>query len=124
MLVFQPAIVPSSVAKIWVLGAEFAPAEMMKSVPALVTTPVGADVPELPGAGIVIVWDAEGIGCPVPSKLLALPDPLLQIQIPLLVPSAIPQGFTRFVSVIFAMPATSATRLVCMNAGETGAVAD
>src|ERR1700687_2731496 len=46
-VLFQPAIVPSSVAHSWLLGAELAPADMMNAPVALVVTPVGADVPVL-----------------------------------------------------------------------------
>src|SRR5512144_1587780 len=62
---FQPAIVPSSVANSCVLGAELPPAEMTNPVVALVTTPVGFDGPVLfPGAGMVTVrGEADGSGC-------------------------------------------------------------
>src|SRR5260370_26908582 len=50
MLLFQPAIVPSSVANSSALGADLPPTEMTNPVVALVATPVGD---ELPGAGIV-----------------------------------------------------------------------
>jgi len=52
-LLMQPAIVPSSVANCSALGAELAPAVMLNPVVALVTTPVGAGVPEpFRGAGM------------------------------------------------------------------------
>ena len=68
-MLFQPAIVPSSVAKIWVLGAEVAPEVMTNPGVALVTTPVGAESPVLPtGAGIVTTNGAvAGSAWPVPS---------------------------------------------------------
>src|SRR5207248_1437040 len=85
-LAFHPAIVPSSVANNSVLGAEAAPDAMTNPLVALVTTPVGADLPPLvPGTGIVTTWgEPDGIGWPVPSYVVALPDPLSEIQIPLL----------------------------------------
>src|ERR1051325_2592951 len=86
----QPAIVPSSVANSSVPGALLPFAEMTKAVVALVTTPVGADAREPPGAGIVMVPGATG--CPVPSRLVDFPDPLSEIHSPLLSPNAIPQG--------------------------------
>src|SRR5262249_52242040 len=123
-VLFQPAIVPSSVANNCVAGAEFAPDVMTKPGGTLVVIPVGADSPVLfPGAGIVTVrGGVDGSACPVPSKVFEFPEPLFAIQIPLLTPSVIPQGFTRFVSVFFAMPATSAMRFVCVKVGFGGGV--
>src|SRR5215470_13322081 len=83
-LMLQPAIVPSSVANSSVLGADLPPAEITKSDVAFVATPVGADVPEPPGAGIVIVPGATG--WPIPSRLVAFPEPFSEIQSPLLSP--------------------------------------
>src|ERR1051325_8479480 len=111
----HPAIVPSSVANSSVPGALLPFAEMTKPVVALLTTPVGADAPEPPGAGMVIVPGATG--CPVPSRLVDFPDPFSDIQSPLLSPKAIPHGLTRFESVLFAIPGTSETRFVCVNVG-------
>jgi len=111
----HPEIVPSSVANNSVLGADLAFAEMMNPVVALLVTPVGADVPEPPGAGIVIVPGATG--CPVPSTLATVPDPFSEIQSALFSPRAIPHGFTRFRSVLGAIPGISDTRLVCVNVG-------
>src|SRR5947209_1817093 len=108
-LLFQPAMVPSSVANSSVLGAEAVPAVMTKPVVALVATPVGADIPEPPGAGMVTA------GCtalPVTSKLSAVPLPFSAIHSPLLVPSVMPQAFTRLGSVRAARPGMSETRLV------------
>jgi len=53
--------------------------------------------------------------------VVALPVPSSETQIPLLIPSAMPQGFTRFGSVVFAMPAVSETRFVCVNVGAASA---
>src|SRR5437868_3224374 len=119
--ILHPAIVPSSVANSSVPGALLPFAEMTKPVVALVTTPVGADAPEPPGAGIVIVPGATG--CPVPSRLVDFPDPFSEIQSPLLSPKAIPHGLTRFGSVLAAIPGRSETRFVCVNVGAPG-VAD
>ena len=64
---FQPAIVPSSVANSSVLGADCPPDEMTNPEVALVATPVGADMPP-PGAGIVTTsGDPDGSASPVPS---------------------------------------------------------
>src|SRR5919201_2289246 len=52
-LLFQPAIVPSSVANSSVLGPELPPDEMTKPNVPLVATPVGDELPVLAGAGIV-----------------------------------------------------------------------
>src|SRR5919201_3073035 len=52
-LLFQPAIVPSSVANSSVLGPNWVPDEMPKPAVALVATPVGGEVPPPPGAGLV-----------------------------------------------------------------------
>ena len=52
-VLFQPAIVPSSVANNSVLGAELPFAVMMKPAVPLVATPVGAEAPVPPGAGTV-----------------------------------------------------------------------
>src|SRR5262249_49453048 len=100
-LLFHPAIVPSSVENSSVLGPNWVPDEMPKPAVGLVATPVGAEVPIPPGAGIVM---AGWMAWPVPSKLSALPVPFSAIQSPLLVPSAMPQGFTRFGSVVLAIP--------------------
>jgi hypothetical protein len=55
-LVLQPPIVPFSVANSSVLGADLPPAEMMNPIVALVTTPVGDEVPEpFLKAGIVTI---------------------------------------------------------------------
>src|SRR6516162_3612502 len=90
-LLFQPAIVPSSVANSSVLGADFPADEMTKPGEALVATPVGGEVPVPPGAGMVM---ADWTPWPVPSKLPAMPAPFSETQSPLLVPRAMPQGFT------------------------------
>ena len=60
---FQPAIVPSSVAKSSLLGPELPPEEMTKPAVAFVAAPVGRETPP-PGAGIVM---AEEMARPVPS---------------------------------------------------------
>src|SRR5919201_5165259 len=66
-LLFQPAIVPSSVANSSVLGPELPPEEMTNPDVPLVATPVGAEVPP-PGAGMVTtVGELEGMGWPVLS---------------------------------------------------------
>src|ERR671937_1266605 len=66
-LLFQPAIVPSSVANSSVLGADWPPDEMTKPDVPLVATPVGAAVPP-PGAGIVTAkGEPDGIGWPLLS---------------------------------------------------------
>src|SRR5215831_8030275 len=110
-------MVPSSVANSSALGAEWPAAEITKPAVAFVATPVGAELPPA-GAGIVTMrGEPDGIGCPVPSYVVAFPDPLSEIQRPLLRPSVMPQGFTRFGSVILASPGTSETRLVCVNVG-------
>jgi hypothetical protein len=57
---------------------------------------------------------------PLPSTLVDLPDPFSEIQSALLRPRAIPHGFTRFGSVLSAIPVMSETRLVCVNAGAGG----
>src|SRR5947209_951073 len=53
-LLFHPAMVPSSVANSSVLGPKWAPAAMPKPDVALLTTPVGDEVPLPPGLGILI----------------------------------------------------------------------
>src|SRR5437899_1977635 len=94
---------------------------MTKPAVALVATPVGDDMPP-PCAGIVTTrGDPDESGCPFPSLVVALPDPLSEIQMPLLRPNAIPQGFTKLGSVICAIPGTSETRLVWVNVGVTDA---
>src|SRR5262245_3590503 len=98
-LLFQPAMVPSSVANNSVLGPKLLPDLMPKPAVALVATPVGADVPP-PGAGIVTAMgEPAGIGWPAPSNVSAMPLPFSAIHNPLFVPTAMPQGFTRFGSV-------------------------
>src|SRR5919197_419363 len=67
-LLFQPAIVPSSVANSSVLGADWPPEEMTNPDVPLVATPVGDEEPVPPGAGMVTtVGDPDGIGWPVLS---------------------------------------------------------
>src|SRR5919201_1987444 len=62
-LLFQPAIVPFSVANSSVLGPELLPEEMTKPDVPFVATPVGDEVPVPPGAGIVTTrGDPDGMG--------------------------------------------------------------
>src|SRR5437763_17193488 len=64
---FQPAIVPFSVAKSSLAGAELPPAEITNPFVPLVATPVGAAVPPA-GAGMVTTrGDPDGTGLPAPS---------------------------------------------------------
>src|SRR5919201_6637411 len=117
-LLFQPAIVPFSVANSSALGPDRPPEEMTKPAVPLVVAPVGAAVPTPLGVGIVTtVGDPEGIGCPFESYVVALPEPLSETQRPLFSPSVIPHGLTRFGSVFLAIPGTSETRLVWINVG-------
>src|SRR5262249_47973549 len=119
-LLFQPAIVPSSVAKSSVAGPELAPEEITKPVVALVATPVGAEVPVPAGVGIVT---AACTDWPVASYGVASPAPFSATHSPLLVPSVMPHGFTRLASVCAAgaLPrlaktaGSSVTRFVCVN---------
>src|ERR671937_337531 len=118
-LLFQPAIVPFSVANSSALGPDRPPEEMTKPAVPLVVAPVGAAVPTPLGVGIVTtVGDPEGIGCPFESYVVALPEPLSETQRPLFSPSVIPHGLTRFGSVLLAIPGRSETRFVCVNVGE------
>src|SRR5258708_6262660 len=99
---------------------------MTNPVVSLVAPPGGGGVPPpFPGAGSwTIRGDPDGIGWLVPSYVVALPDPLSETQIPLLSPNAIPHGFTRFGSVILAIPGMSETRLVCVKVGGRAATAE
>src|SRR5262245_21488557 len=96
MLLLHPAMVPSSVANNSVAGPAASPDEITKPPVALVATPVGDEVPTPPGPGIVT---AGGMAVPVASKLSAMLLPFSPTHSPLLVPRAMPQGFTRFGSV-------------------------
>src|SRR5919204_2322642 len=117
-LLFQPAIVPSSVANSSVLGPDRPSEEMTKPEVPLVVAPVGAAVPTPLGVGIVTtVGEPDGIGCPFESYVVAFPDPLSETHKPLFSPSVIPHGFTRFGSVVAARPGTSETRFVWVNVG-------
>src|SRR5262245_51625641 len=119
-LLFQPAIVPSSVAKSSVAGPDLVPEEMTKPVVALVATPVGAEVPVPAGVGIVT---AAWTDWPVAAYGVASPAPFSATHSPLLVPSVMPHGFTRLASVCAAgvkpkLASTawlSVTRFVCVN---------
>src|SRR5919204_5229358 len=116
---FQPAIVPFSVAKSSVLGPERPPDETTKPEVPLVVAPVGAAVPTPLGVGIVTtVGEPDGIGWPFESYVVALPEPLSETQRPLFSPSVIPHGLTRFGSVVAARPGTSETRFVFVNVGD------
>src|SRR5205085_7432528 len=64
-----------------------------------------------------------GSGCPFASTLSAWPEPFSLIQSPLLSPSAIPQGFTRFGSVIRAIPGRSEIKLVLVKLGAAAGAA-
>src|SRR5260370_12869660 len=100
-LLFQPAIVPSVVENSSVLGPELPLSEMTNPGVTLVATPVGDEVPVLPfGAGFTTLrCDIAGSAWPVPSYLVAFPDPLSETQSPIFTPSAHPHGFTIFASV-------------------------
>src|ERR687887_496961 len=114
-LLFQPAIVPSSVANSSVLGPDLPPDEITKPGVAFVATPVGAEVPP-PGARMVMSrGEPDGRAWPAASNDSAVPLPFSATHNPLLVPRVMPQGFTKFGSVVAASPGTSETRFVCVN---------
>src|SRR5437588_4663249 len=67
-LLFQPAIVPSSVANSSLLGPDWLPDEITKPGVSLVATPVGVPDTIPTGPGIVTMrGDPAGIAWPVPS---------------------------------------------------------
>src|SRR5262249_34644243 len=101
-------MVPSSAANSSLLGPDFPPAAIMNDDwRMLVATPVGAEVPIPPGAGIVTVSGDDAGSCwPLASKLSAVPLWFSATHRPLLRPSAMPQGLSRFGFVVWAIPGT------------------
>src|SRR5438045_2628537 len=96
---FQPEIVPSSVTKMNVLGADAIPWLTTKSFVVLFTVPVGADGGLCPaGGGIVTMSGAPGgNGWPVASYRVETPVTLLATQnAPVAGLTATPHGLIRF----------------------------
>src|SRR5438105_9846413 len=75
-------MVPSSVSKRNLPGPEAPFLVTTKSEVPLNTTPVGADVPVLPGGGTVTTSGVEGLGngLPLPEETVATPVPLSATQ--------------------------------------------
>src|SRR5438876_3685365 len=114
---FQPAIVPSSVAKRTKAGPELPFSEMTKSGEAgskvLKAWPVGAATAPTPAEGGAGIATTRGCGLPAPSYSVATPAWLSDTQIGLRGPTEVPHGFFRFGSVWAARPGMSETRFVC-----------
>src|SRR5579862_8340466 len=114
---FQPAIVPSSVAKRKKAGPETPSFEITKSVDVgssvLKAWPVGAPTAPAPaeaGAGIATT---RGCGLPAPSYSVVTPAWLSETQMGVPGPTDVPHGFLRLGSVCAASPGMSETRFAC-----------
>src|SRR5690348_13624923 len=101
---------PSSVAH-GKIAAVPGPASRKSAVEGFDVMPVGTPCP-LPLAEGIITGDGGEICTPRPLYSVDMPDPLSETQIGLVGRIAIPQPFTRLVSVCGATPGTSATRRV------------
>src|SRR6476659_8715676 len=106
----QPAITPSSVAKMNLLAPEIPAAVTMKPLEPLNTMPVG--LPPLPAEGVGICT-TSACGLPAPSYSVEVPVPLFATQTNPNGLNARPQAFTRFGSTWSAVPDPSDTRLCC-----------
>src|SRR5262249_31760183 len=93
------------------LGAEIPFSEILNSAPPLKTVPVGEPETAVDGTEIT-----SGTACPRPSSKSETPLPLLANQNGPVGLEEIPQGFTRFGSVMRANPGMSEVRLTWTNA--------
>src|ERR1700751_2022071 len=113
---FQPAIVPSSVAKRKKAGPGAPFFEITKSGElgsnVLNACPVGAPTAPLAAEGGAGIATTRGCGLPEPSYSVVTPAWLSDTQIGLPGPTDVPHGFFRFGSVCAASPGISETRLV------------
>src|ERR1700745_3963808 len=113
---FQPAMVPSSVAKRKKAGPDLPFFEITKSDEAgsnvLKACPVGAPTAPSPADGGAGISTLSACGLPAPSYRVAAPAWLSDTQIGLPGPTEVPHGFFRFGSVCAARPGMSDTRVV------------
>src|ERR1700749_2757499 len=114
---FQPAIVPSSVAKTKNAGPDLPFLEMTKSLEfgsrVLNACPSGAPTAPGPAEGGAGIATWSGCGFPALSYSVARPAWLSETQIGVPGPIEVPQGFFRLGSVCAASPGISETRFVC-----------
>src|SRR5690242_20227451 len=113
---FQPAIVPSSVAKRKKAGPETPSFLITKSDEVLSSVlnacPVGAPAAPFPADGGAGIAPTRGCGLPAPSYSVVTPAWLSETQIGVPGPTEVPQGFFRLGSVWAARPGISETRFV------------